>query len=197
MIKKKILIADENKIIRETIASALMNKYSVYTVSDGLTLYKKYLEFKPDVIILNSDLSIFKGYEICKRIRETNKEINIIILSDSDKEFYIERFLSVNIQGYHIVKNVNVKSVVKNIEECIAGTNKEKISVETILRAGDYDLRLSKNEHHLLKYLLKGKISLTGEKRAEEQIKAILKKYKCKNIIDVVVRLKLVNLYQM
>ena len=197
MNKKRILIADENKIVRETISSALMDNYFVYTAQDGFVLYKKYLELKPDLIILNRDLSTFNGYEICKRIRETDKKINLLVLSDRDEKFYIERFLSTDIQGYFIIKNTNIKSVLKTAEKCLERNGKEKISVTGILSEKERDISISMEEYDLISYLLKGKISKEYKYGVEDQIKNILKKYKCKTIIEVISKMKLNRLYKM
>ena len=197
MNKKRILIADENKIVRETVSSALMDNYFVYTAQDGFVLYKKYLELKPDLIILNRDLSTFNGYEICKRIRETDKEIRLMILSDSDDKFYIERFLSTDIQGYFIIKNTNINSILKTVERCLRKNGKNKITVTGILSEDVKDITVSMADYDLLRYLLKGKISPENKYETEDQIKNILKKYKSKSIIEVITKIKLSRLYKM
>lgn len=82
--KKKILVADDEKCIRDTLCHALMLKgFIVESACDGKEALDKILEDKPDIIIMDGMMPQVDGIEACKRLRTKmeTQEIPIILLS--------------------------------------------------------------------------------------------------------------------
>ena len=81
--RKKILVVDDYKIIVETIVQALEedeNGYDLISAADGLEAELQVAHFKPDLIILDPDIT---GYEMCMKTKSNPsvKDIKIIVLS--------------------------------------------------------------------------------------------------------------------
>ncbi len=84
MTKKKILVADDEKMILKVIESRLKaNHYDVVTAEDGEIALEKVFKSKPDLIILDLAMPKKNGYQVSAELRKNpeTKDIPIIILS--------------------------------------------------------------------------------------------------------------------
>jgi DNA-binding response OmpR family regulator len=82
--KKRILIVDDNHSL--VLGAQLLLKQNDFDVSvayDGAQGLDKALTEKPDLIILDINMPVMNGYEVCRRLRKepTTVQIPIIILS--------------------------------------------------------------------------------------------------------------------
>ncbi len=85
-VRKKILVVDDDPIIVETIVQSLEEDefdYEVISASDGFEAGLQVSHFKPDIVILDIMMPDIKGYEVCKKIKESpeTKDTKIIVLS--------------------------------------------------------------------------------------------------------------------
>lgn len=70
---KRILIVEDDQIIRNMIATALTaNGYSIYTTGSGLEACTIIMNKKPDLVILDIGLPDIDGFEIIRQVRSWN-----------------------------------------------------------------------------------------------------------------------------
>ena len=83
MNKRKILVADDDYDIITSMLVILKNRgHDVITASSGEEALEKYAEFKPDIIFLDLMMEKFDtGVTVCKKIRETDKDVKIYLIS--------------------------------------------------------------------------------------------------------------------
>jgi len=83
MNKRKILVADDDYDITASMFSILQNRgHDVVTAGSGEDALLKYSEFKPDVIFIDLMMEKFDaGVAVCKKIRETDKNVKIYLIS--------------------------------------------------------------------------------------------------------------------
>ena len=84
--KKKILVVDDDLIIVESIVQALEEDefdYEVISASDGFEAGLQVSHFHPDLLILDIMMPDIKGFEVCRKIKESQetRDIKIIVLS--------------------------------------------------------------------------------------------------------------------
>ena len=109
IIRKHILVVDDDKDILRMLKSALEDKYDVTTVSSG-RMAEKYLETKmSDLILLDYHMPGESGAEVLTNIRADKRlaDIPVVFLTgvtDSDK---VQHVLSMNLQGY-LLKPINM-----------------------------------------------------------------------------------------
>ncbi len=83
MAEKKILIVDyEKKSIVALESLFLPYSLQVVTATDGQSAYEKFVEEKPDIVLLEPMLPKMHGFELAKKIREDSEgETPIIIVT--------------------------------------------------------------------------------------------------------------------
>jgi len=85
-LRQRILIADDDPDILQTLTLILSAQYEVITTSNGKDATDRISDVEPDLIILDAMMPIMSGYEAADSIRKTKryKEIPIIMLSGLD-----------------------------------------------------------------------------------------------------------------
>ncbi|GAB1448689.1 response regulator transcription factor [Bacteroidota bacterium] len=68
-------LSNEIKIFLETLG------YDVYTFPDGLEILTNYKQLEPSLFILDINVPIINGIDVCKKIREHNQSAPIIMLT--------------------------------------------------------------------------------------------------------------------
>lgn len=120
---KKVLVVDDDQVIVETLTAALEESnrdYQVISASDGFEAGIQVSHFDPDLLILDIMMPDIDGYEVCRRIKTTErtKHTKIIVLSgylDEEnykkmQEYGAERCFS---------KPLPLKELMKEIEELL------------------------------------------------------------------------------
>jgi len=78
--KKKILVVDDEKVIREIIARMLVNEgYDVYEAQDGKEALDKIYDVSPDMVILDGLMPKMNGFEVCEEVRKNPLYKNMLI----------------------------------------------------------------------------------------------------------------------
>lgn len=82
----KILLVDDEPHILQFLEMGLINEgYEVKTAPDGLAALEAVEKFAPHVIILDVMMPEIDGFEVCKRIKETDEHIAVIMLTAKDE----------------------------------------------------------------------------------------------------------------
>ncbi len=93
LLKQMVLLYAEDELDIQKYYSNYFKNYfkHVYTAANGRQALAMYEEFKPDVVILDINMPLLSGLKVARKIRETNTDIGIILLTArSDKEALIE-----------------------------------------------------------------------------------------------------------
>ncbi|MFA5059705.1 MAG: response regulator [Candidatus Omnitrophota bacterium] len=100
--KKKILIVDDDKEMSNSIKRAFYNddSYEIEVAYDGFSAGQKYSEYNPDLIILDIKMPGLDGYEVCSRIRKTNKDVKILSISGFADLDGIEKMIKLGANDY-------------------------------------------------------------------------------------------------
>ena len=88
---KRILVAEDGKVTRDTLSFLLTNRgYEVVQSSDGRDALAKVREVRPDAVLLDADLPEMSGYDVFRAMKmdPACKRIPIIFMvarSDADE----------------------------------------------------------------------------------------------------------------
>ena len=84
---KRVLIVDDEKNIVDILSFNLKKEgFEIITAYDGETAIDQYLRNNPNLILLDVMLPLLDGFEVCRRIRETDKITPIIMLTAREEE---------------------------------------------------------------------------------------------------------------
>ncbi len=116
--KFKILVAEDNQIIRDSIAEAFLKRgYEVLTAPNGKMAVHTALNYHPDIIIMDYHMPVLNGFEAVAQIRKypSCSNIPIIILtSDGEKDTKMEG-LSLDIDEY-LTKPADEDEIVARVQ---------------------------------------------------------------------------------
>jgi len=84
---KTVLIVDDEKNIVDILSFNLKKEgFDIVIAYDGRTALEQYKKVSPDLILLDVMLPLLDGFEVCRRIRESDRKTPIIMLTAREEE---------------------------------------------------------------------------------------------------------------
>jgi len=172
----KILIVEDEKSLQNSLAKGFRKLgYATHVASDGIEALDLISEYFYDAIILDLNMPHLDGIEVLKKIRESDKEIKVLILSaKSEVESKIEGldkgandFVA---KPFHFSElEARLRALLRRkfvIEDAIIKVG--SLTLDTTQKAVFYDknrIDLTKKEYGIFEYLAlnKGRIISTAE----------------------------------
>lgn len=116
----KFLLVDDEPHLRQFMASTL--KTAGYTIAgeaeDGVDAIEKFLELKPDVVLMDLDMPRKSGYEALREIRKHEPGVIAFMLSASKQMSDISDCLKEGAASF-LSKTDAAKAIIANIERLI------------------------------------------------------------------------------
>jgi len=116
--KKKILVVDDEKSIRELVVLMLRKAgYEVYEAKDGREALESLYEVSPDMVILDALMPRMSGFEACGEIRKNPMFKNVLIFMLTVKSAKQDQ-----LEGYncgadeYMVKTPDIREVVARVK---------------------------------------------------------------------------------
>lgn len=119
----KVLVADAREIFREGLAKILERQLElevVGTCATGLEVIEKGSQFKPDVILLDTEISQCDYLETLRRCHELMPKPHFIILTHSVQESDLFSAIAAGASAY-LTKDVQVEDLIRDIIRVHAG----------------------------------------------------------------------------
>lgn len=120
----KILIADDQELIRQSLSIILGNETDFEvtdTVSNGVEVVRSVRKNKPDVILMDIRMPEMDGVVCTQIIKENYPNIKIIILTTFDDDEYVFNALKNGASGY-LLKGVSMKELAEAVRKVHEGT---------------------------------------------------------------------------
>jgi two-component system copper resistance phosphate regulon response regulator CusR len=171
MNKRSILLVEDEQKIADTLKLGLSeNGYDVQVAYDGAIGFKLFETYPFDIVVLDINLPGINGYELCKKIRNKNAQVPVIMLTALSS-------LNDKIEGYdvgaddYIIKPFEFKELLMKIRVLLKRTVGQNVPVGNVLKAADLEMNLdtkevkrnnmvialTAKEFQLLEYLLRNK----------------------------------------
>jgi len=155
MLKKRILVVDDDKDIRKLVES-IMTKEGFVTVGaeSAADALKKIQTSKPNLVILDLQLPDKDGFELCRTLRSdvATKYIPVIILTVQTLDSYKIAGLEIGADDY-ITKPFNQTELVARAK-AILRRSEWREKQESVLKDGNLVINLDKHAVHLENKLL-------------------------------------------
>ena len=171
MNNRSILLVEDEQKIADTLKLGLSeNGYDVQVAYDGNTGLKLFETYPFDLAVLDINLPGINGYDLCKKIRNKNAQVPIIMLTALSS-------LNDKIEGYdagaddYIIKPFEFKELLMKVRVLLKRTAGQHVPVGNVLKAADLEMNLDSKEvkrddkiinltakeFQLLEYLLRNK----------------------------------------
>ncbi|HHU18084.1 MAG TPA: response regulator transcription factor [Clostridiales bacterium] len=186
MDSKKVLIIEDEKSISDIIKFNLVKEgFEVETSYDGKEGLSKALSNKPDLILLDVMLPVMDGFQVCKKIRETNT-IPIIMLTAKEEE--VDKVLGLELGADdYITKPFGMRELIARIKANIRRTDLMKdlkdapsnikyfgnLAIDLNryeVRKNEKALELTLREFELLKYLAERENKVFSREQLLEEV---------------------------
>lgn len=139
----KLMIADDERIIRETISSLIdWESYGIQLVGlckNGLEAYDMILDESPDMVLTDIRMPGMDGLELIQKISETDLETKFIILSGYGEFEYAKQAMKYGVKHY-LLKPCNEQQIIESIQDTAKDCTNAKLirySVESQFLTAD------------------------------------------------------------
>lgn len=162
MIKRRVLIAEDNPTISEVLADNLaFEGFEVRCVDDGRAAVRAAADFLPDLVILDIMLPGMDGLEVCRELRPRPHMAIMMLTALGDKDDRI-RGLNLGADDY-VTKPFHLEEVIARVRAVLRRTHPDveqlvlgRTTIDFVrLRAFDEgeEISLTNQEFELLHYL--------------------------------------------
>lgn len=182
--KKKILIVEDDTRLAQTISKGLTEKdFETETAFDGQIGLRFALSGKFDLIILDVNLPLINGYEVCAKIREKDTQTPIIMLTalgeTDDKIIGFEKGAD-----DYIVKPFEYRELLARVNVFLKRSHAETENPLNLLRIADLEINLESKQAYrqskkieltpkeftLLEYLIRNKGRVISKSEIAEKV---------------------------
>jgi len=195
----KVLLADDKEMFREGLARLLNEQEHIEVVSqcsNSNEAIEKVKETKPDVVLMDTDISECDDTKAIRQMNESAPEVKVVVLTDSKREGDLFSAIEAGATGY-LLKDMKVRELVESIDLIgkgdvvvsppLARKLIRKVTSTGAIEAGTKDIP-SAREIEILKLLVKGapnkeiaEALFITENTVKAHMKHILEKLKLRN----------------
>jgi CheY-like chemotaxis protein len=124
MLKKKVLVVDDEKTLSELIMESLimMGDYIVERAFNGQEAIEKYKVFSPDIVVMDVEMPVMDGYESSSKIKTLDPEARILMLTGNPGDSRARRTINEGIAITLLQKPVKLmdlnRTICENLSAC-------------------------------------------------------------------------------
>ena len=119
----KLLIVDDERIIRETIASLInweaLGMTLIGTAENGIEAYNMILDDYPEIILTDIKIPGFSGLDLIQRVKEISPETQFVILSGYGEFEFAQRAMQYGVKHY-LLKPCNEEQIIASLNSAKA-----------------------------------------------------------------------------
>lgn len=121
MLRARVLVADDHKLIRDRIVHLLKSEFEVLqAVRDGQTLLDVAARLKPDVCVLDISMPVMSGIETAAQLTQSSSPPKIIFLTVHDDLDFVRAAFETGAKGY-VIKARMAADLLEAVREVLAG----------------------------------------------------------------------------
>lgn len=160
----KVLVADDQEVVREGLASVFADEdiKIVAVATTGKEAISKTLKHKPDVLLMDVMMPDTDGLDALEKIREKSPQTRAVMMSAHENPTYVARSVALGAAGF-ILKDAPAEEFVAAIRRAVAGEpctdvrmNEIKELLATRKDPTADDVPLTKREYQVLRHLAFG-----------------------------------------
>ncbi|MDP2966188.1 MAG: response regulator transcription factor [Pelolinea sp.] len=114
-------------------------------INDGMIAFNDIMQSKPTLVVLDVMLPGMSGFDVCRRLRASNNQVPIIMLTAKDDD--IDKILGLELGADdYLTKPFNPRELIARIKAVLRRNNLKKRTEEVIITAGDITINLQRRE---------------------------------------------------
>lgn len=121
--KIRVLLVDDHALFREGLAAVISSQPNMEVVgnaNDGLEAVIKAQELKPDLILMDIQMSTMDGLEATRQIKQILPDTTIVVLTVRDDDEKLFEALKSGAQGY-LLKDIRSHKMVEMLQSAMNG----------------------------------------------------------------------------
>ncbi len=172
-----ILCVEDNLGVRKRLVNTLRFYFKkVLEAKDGKEAYDIYETSKPNTIITDIDMPSMDGIELAKKIRKTDKNIPIIILTAYSNEEYLLELINLKINHF-ILKPINAQKLEFALKEVFGEISIIKINESLYVNLNTMEIKdkeksikITNRERLFLELLHKNRANVTTYQNIQDYV---------------------------
>jgi len=131
----RIMIADDHRILIEGLQLLIGQEDDlaiVTTAVNGKQVIDRLQEYDIDIVLLDINLPVINGIELCRTITRDFPEVRVLALTSYKKGVFIQQMLKAGALGY-VLKHSAAEEIVRAVRAVMAGETYLNASVTTTL----------------------------------------------------------------
>jgi DNA-binding response OmpR family regulator len=145
-IKETIVVVDDEQSIIDFVQIYLEREgFICKGINNGLVAFNYIMQNKPILVVLDVMLPGMSGFDICRRLRASNNQVPVIMLTAKDDD--IDKILGLELGADdYLTKPFNPRELIARIKAVLRRNNLKKRTEEVIIKAGDITINLQRRE---------------------------------------------------
>jgi DNA-binding NarL/FixJ family response regulator len=164
----KVYIADDHPIIRKGLKELIADHGHIECIGEGnngLEAYTQIKELEPSLAILDIDMPVMNGLEVCKKLLHEKSFTRLVILTMHKEEEFYKEAMQLGIHGY-LIKETLLSDLAECIKQVHKGGTYTSPAMHKYLNATDAEIKmddwpqkygLTPSEMNVLKFVKRGK----------------------------------------
>ena len=173
----------------------------VATAAHGKEVLEALRQTQVDVILLDINLPIINGIDLCRQIKAKSSAIRVLALTSYNKGIFIQQMLKAGASGY-VLKNSASEEIVHAVRQVYAGETYMSSSVTNILMeslrnqpsdSNEFIPKLTKREKQVLKLIASEMTTKEiaqelhlSEHTVESHRRNLLTKFNVRNVVGLI-----------
>ena len=173
----------------------------VATAAHGKEVLEALRQTQVDVILLDINLPIINGIDLCRQIKAKSSAIRVLALTSYNKGIFIQQMLKAGASGY-VLKNSASEEIVHAVRQVYAGETYMSPSVTNILMeslrnqpsdSNEFIPKLTKREKQVLKLIASEMTTKViaqelhlSEHTVESHRRNLLTKFNVRNVVGLI-----------
>jgi len=119
MISKKILLVDDEESITNLITEGLQleGNFFVERAKNGKEALEKYMEFLPDIVVMDMHMPVMDGYESSSRIKSFDPAAKILVLTGNPSDSRVSKTVKDGFALTVLEKPIRLRNLNRMIRE--------------------------------------------------------------------------------
>lgn len=144
--KDTIFVVDDEESIIDFVRIYLEREgFTCIGIEDGMVAFNRIMEEKPAAVVLDVMLPGMSGFDICRRLRASNNQVPIIMLTAKEED--IDKILGLELGADdYLTKPFNPRELIARIKAVLRRVTLKKKTEEEVIHAGDITINLQRRE---------------------------------------------------